>query len=236
MTRGLRWKTVRPANTINFTQTTHRARNLNMPNFIVLDLNVSKTSDTGGFVAYANAGAPVVNSNPSGRVWWQSVVGSVVWTPVPAAAGSPPNTDGDPHYATPTLHNGDNVALQVVDLNPGDPVNKITSVQFAIVFGRTRNAQGQRRAPKASPFQSAPTANAAVKTTFIGQAVNAATGLWLFNIPQLVTYPSTTQVGPNTKATFSFYVGAVVTFGDNSQVQYGLDPEMEADDYSGGSK
>jgi hypothetical protein len=47
-----------------------------------------------------------------------------------------------------------------------------------------------------------------------------------------VSYPKAVK-GKEREATFSFYVGAIVTFGDGTVCHYGLDQEMQTEDYGG---
>jgi hypothetical protein len=46
-----------------------------------------------------------------------------------------------------------------------------------------------------------------------------------------VTYPS--KVGPLNHRTFTFYLGAIVTYEHGEERQFGLDPDMEGADYGG---
>ena len=202
-----------------------------MPSY-VLDVFVNKGTTVGSFVDYSNMGAPfVAPNNPGGRVWWSQANANAAWIPV-APKNGPPNNEGNPRYASPLIKNGDAVTIQLVDPNNADPVNKVVTVQFAVVFGRTRGQDGKHRAPKASPFQTSATATGVDRTTFTGTVFANGSQFLPFTLP-LVTYPQSSG-GPKENATFSCYVGAVVTFGDSSQRQYGLDPEMEVDDYGGG--
>src|SRR6266852_4061784 len=111
--------------------------------YYALNLDCNKLKTNGDFEPYSINGPVVPPNNPQGQVWWQSP-DQATWTPVP---GSDPNKPGDPKHSSPVVHVADTVWIAIRDQN-----NTISSVTFAIIFGRRRGHPNQ--APIASPFQN----------------------------------------------------------------------------------
>jgi len=198
-----------------------------MPNYYALNMDCSKSVLNGDFQPYHYSGTPITYpNNPQGQVWWVSTDGAATWNTV---AASSPNQPGNPKLARPTVLNGDTVWVAIRDQN-----NTISGVTVVVVFGRRPGKAGQ--APIASPFQNLAGGLGAVfdQTTFTGQAIGiqgAGQQWWVYNLPA-VTYPG----GGSFNVNFGCYVGAVVTYSDGTQRQFGIDPEMEVDDYSGSGR
>lgn len=205
-----------------------------------LNLDVSYETSTGDCNSYSNNGYNYLNpitqewctnadSPPTGRVWVSSSDNNPPWTPV-ASSNPSSQSDGNPAAVTPTLQDGDIVRIAVRDTTPNPTLN-ISSVQFAVVFGRTSDAT---QAPLASPFRDPTTLND--DTTFTGTTVvgseNNYSGWFTYPVPT-VNYPN----GGTGDKCFTFYIGLVVTYKDSSgtsyERQFGVDPEMQVSDYQG---
>ena len=220
-----------------------------MPTQFVLDLYVNNATNTGAFNEYkytANPNPPggfthVRYSNPLGRVWWYSPDGGVIWQIVTAGTNSPAKA-GDPNHAIPSLQFGDSFAVQLVDLNPNDANNKVATVQFAVVFAKRRDPADKTKhlANRASPFQTDPSSTGHVLTAFISGTLTPTSIQLTPPISSALypvataSYPQATQ-NPAKAPGFSFYVAAIVTFGNGTgtAIQYAHDPEMDVPDYGG---
>ena len=194
--------------------------------YYALNLDCSKSKTDGDFEGYSYDSNSQINTanNPKGQVWWQSI-DNTNFTPV---LGTDPKRQGDPKHVSPVVVNGDTVWIAVRDVN-----NPIAAVTLAIVFGKRAATPGQ--APIASPFQnSAAGAIAYVQTTFTATQLTLQTppnsGWYQIPFPT-VTYPG----GGSGHVSFGYYFGASVTYGDGTVRQFGVDPEMDVSDYTGGS-
>jgi len=108
-----------------------------------LNLDCSKLKTNGDLDGYSYDNTqPISNpNNPKGQVWWQSSDGQN-WTPI---AGSDANKPGDPKHASPVVANGDTVWVAIRDQN-----NQISSVTFAMVFGKRERLRIRRPLPARS--------------------------------------------------------------------------------------
>lgn len=193
-----------------------------MPNYYALNLECSCEDTSGNFKPYGNN-----NNLPSGRVWWTAPA-TPPWTPLPTnAPNSPPNSQGNPDYAIPTVSNGDQFWVAVRD--PAPPAGySVSHIAISIVFSKFTGSRSGRppQAGSASPFQP----NNEVQTDF-RHAFSREEGWWS-SAQHTVIYPS----GSN-QVSFEFAVGVTVTYtgpkGARLQRQYGIDPEMDVDDYGG---
>jgi hypothetical protein len=197
--------------------------------YYALNLDCNKSKTDGDFEGYSYDSNSQINTttNPKGQVWWQSNDGSTNWSPV---LGTDPKKQGDPKHVSPVVVNGDTVWVAIRDVN-----NPISAVTLAIVFGKRAATPGQ--APIASPFQnSAAGAITYVQTTFTATNIilqtPANSGWYQIPFPTKVSYPG----GGSGHVSFGYYFGASVNYSDGTVRQFGVDPEMDVSDYSGGSK
>jgi hypothetical protein len=187
-----------------------------------LNLDCDKSTTSGDLEPYSALGGPPWNppNIPEGQVWWQSLDGATNWAPV---SGSNPNQPGNPKHAHPVVQVNDYVSICIRDKN-----NPISSVTFAIVFGRRGNPN---QAPIASPFQNTTggTNNTYDQTVFTPQTVTqvGADGFFVTTLPQ-VSYPN----GGSLQVNFGCYIGATVTYSDGTVREFGMDPEMDVSDYA----
>ena len=196
--------------------------------YYALNLDCRKSKTNGDFEPYLNSGPVVPPTNPQGQVWWQSSDNQATWIPVP---GSNANKAGDPKEVSPVVHVGDVVWIAI-----RDQTATISSVTFAIIFGRRKGHPNQ--APIASPFQN--TAGGANNTydqavfTPLTVITPGDEGFFVYTLPS-VAYPS----GGTGNVNFGCYVGATVTYTDGTVTtvrEFALDPEMAVSDYIASSK
>jgi hypothetical protein len=193
--------------------------------YYALNVDCSKTKTNGDLNGYFYDPTNPISTanNPKGQVWWKSN-DQQNWAPV---AATDPKKQGDPKHVSPVITNGDSVWIALRD----DQNNPISSVIFAIVFGKRGATPGQ--APIASPFQNATAGATYDQTTFTATVISQRSndGFYVIQFPA-VTYPG----GGSNNVNFGYYVGASVTYGDGTVREFGMDPEMDVSDYAGSTR